>query len=121
MLKIKQIIKDKYWIVESGYGKVGTVRKLDNGFEYFNQDNNTKELLPNLDSFKETVVAETTGINLSTKGSQQQHPVLFPVEDETRALFKKAKDGKTIFVAGYYILKYDGMGGNTHFVLNWKH
>ena len=44
MLKIKQIIKDKYWIVESGYGKVGTVRKLDNGFEYFNQDNNTKEL-----------------------------------------------------------------------------
>ena len=77
-----------------------------------NQDNNTKEL-SNLDSSQETVVAETTGINPSTKG--QQIPVIF-VEDETRALFKKAKDGKTIFVAGYYILKYDGMGGNTHFV-----
>ena len=113
MLKIKQIIKDKYWIVESGYGKVGTVRKLDNGFEYFNQDNNTKELLPNLDSFKETVVAETTGINQEYKGFPTNTPVLFPVEDETRALFKKAKDGKTIFVAGYYILKYDGMG--------WQH
>ena len=65
------------------------------------------------------MVAETTGINRSTKGSTN-NPVL-SVEDETRALFKKAKDGKTIFVAGYYILKYDGMGGNTHFVLNWKH
>ena len=68
MLKIKQIIKDKYWIVESGYGKVGTVRKLDNGFEYFNQDNNTKELLPNLDSFKETVVTQTTNANQEYKG-----------------------------------------------------
>jgi len=29
--KIKEIIKDKYWIVEGQYGKVGTLRKVEAG------------------------------------------------------------------------------------------
>ena len=110
MLKIKQIIKDKYWIVESGYGKVGTVRKLDNGFEYFNQDNNTQELLPNLESFKETV--QKLQINQEYKGFQQ---IFVLLEDETRLYSKKLKMENNI-CCRLLALKYDGMGGNTHFV-----
>ena len=42
--KIKEIIKDKYWIVEGQYGKVGTLRKVDEGYEFFDQNNNKKGL-----------------------------------------------------------------------------
>jgi len=43
--KIKEIIKDKYWIVEGQYGKIGTLRKVEEGYEFFDQNNNKKELI----------------------------------------------------------------------------
>ena len=51
-LKIKEIIKEKYWIVEGQYGKVGTLRKVDTGYEFFDQNANTKEVLDSIESFK---------------------------------------------------------------------
>ena len=33
---IKEVIKNKFWIVESAYGKVGTIRSTEKGFEFYN-------------------------------------------------------------------------------------
>ena len=34
--KIKEVIKDKFWIVENTYGKVGTIRNTNDGYEFYN-------------------------------------------------------------------------------------
>ena len=31
---IKEVIKGKFWIVEGTYGKIGTIRSTNNGFEF---------------------------------------------------------------------------------------
>ena len=112
--KIKEIIKEKYWIVEGQFGKVGTLRKIDDGhYEFFDQNSNTTELLDSLKSFKSVNTAEIPSTLQEYKGLPTNTSILYPVEDDELPLFKKAKNGKTIFVAGYYILKYDGMG--------WQH
>jgi|TARA_B100001105_G_scaffold97539_1_gene77715 hypothetical protein len=112
--KIKEIIKEKYWIVEGQYGKVGTLRKIDEGhYEFFDQNSNTTELLDSLKSFKSVNTAEISGDLQVYKGLPTNTSILYPVEDDELPLFKKAENGKTIFVAGYYILKYEGMG--------WQH
>lgn len=112
--KIKEIIKEKYWIVEGQYGKVGTLRKVDNGhYEFFDQNSNTTELLDSLAGFKSVHTTEISGDLQEYKGLPTNTSILYPVEDDELPLFKKAKNGKTIFVAGYYILKYEGMG--------WQH
>ena len=111
--KIKEIIKDKYWIVEGQYGKVGTLRKVDDGYEFFDQNNNTKELLDSLESFKSVNTTVVSGAMQVYKGLPTNTSILYPVEHDTMPLFKKAEKGKTTFVAGYYILKYEGMG--------WQH
>ena len=112
--KIKEIIKEKYWIVEGQFGKVGTLRKIDDGhYEFFDQNSNTTELLDSLKSFKSVNITEIPSTLQEYKGLPTNTSILYPVEDDELPLFKKAKNGKTIFVAGYYILKYDGMG--------WQH
>ena len=108
-LKIKEIIKDKFWIVESPHGKAGTLRKLDDGYEFFDQNNNTKQLLDSLKSFKQANTAPITGSVQVYKGLPTNTVELYPVEHDSMPLFKKSLNAKTTFVAGYYILKYEGM------------
>lgn len=112
-LKIKEIIKEKYWIVSGQYGKVGTLRKVDIGYEFFDQNANTKEVLDSIESFKSVDTAVVGGDLQVYKGLPTNTSILYAVEHETLPLFTKTKNSKTIFVAGYYILKYDGMG--------WQH
>ena len=112
-LKIKEIIKEKYWIVEGQYGKVGTLRKVDTGYEFFDQNANTKEVLDSIESFKSVNTAVVGGDLQVHKGLPTNTSILYAVEHDTLPLFTKTKNSKTIFVAGYYILKYDGMG--------WQH
>ncbi len=112
-LKIKEIIKEKYWIVTDQYGKVGTLRTVDGGYEFFNQNSNTTELLDSLKSFKSVNTTEIPSTLQEYKGLPTNTSILYPVEDDELPLFKKAENGKTIFVAGYHILKYEGMG--------WQH
>ena len=94
-------------------GKVGTLRKVNEGYEFFDQNNNTKKLLDSLESFKSVATTEVSGVMQEYKGLPTNTSILYPVEHDTLPLFKKAEKGKTLFVAGYYILKYDGMG--------WQH
>ena len=111
--KIKEIITDKYWIVESAYAKIGTIRKVPEGYEFFDQIENTKTILDTLQGFKSATVAPTDTTMQVYKGLPTNATALYPVDHPTLPAFQKSKNGKTIFVAGYYILKYTGMG--------WQH
>ena len=112
---IKEVIKGKFWIVESTYGKVGTIRNTNNGFEFYNQVEDTTKILDSIDDFKTTGGSAVTAYTESQmyQGLPTNSPEIHPVEHETLPLFKKKANSKTTYVAGYYLLKYHGMG--------WQH
>ena len=49
--KIKEVIQDKFWIVENTYGKVEP-RNTDNGYEFYNLQTILLILLESIDKFK---------------------------------------------------------------------
>ena len=114
MFTTKELVKDKFWIVESSSGKIGTIRKVGDLYEFFDQRYKTTDFLETLEGFK---VAErklnVKAENQSLNGYPTNSGVLIPIEHETLPLFKKAEKGKTTYAAGYYILRYHGMG--------WQH
>lgn len=112
--KLKEVVKDKFWIVENSYGKVGTIRNTEAGYEFFNQTNETTTVLDNLDNFKIADSATQIKEALKTyKGLPTNSSSVYPVEHNELPLFRKTEKGKSVYVAGYYILKYEGMG--------WQH
>jgi hypothetical protein len=111
----KQIVKNKYWIVESQGSKVATIQAVDNGgFVYVSNDQrekfNTIKLLTKVHNVKfsrETVKAPNKSIN----GFVYEYPVTgraynvmwdikhkFPV-------YTKTSKSKSFFCAGYYVVK----------------
>lgn len=114
MYKTKELVKDKFWIVEANDSKIGTIRKQGNLFEFFDQRDKSTTMLETLDGFKATerkvnVKEESQSLN----GYPTNSSIVIPVEHESLPLFKKTQNAKTVFSAGYYILKYHGMG--------WQH
>ena len=113
--KIKEVIKGKFWIVENTYGKVGTIRSTDAGYEFYNQVEESTVMLDNIDAFKSAggsaVKADTE--SQTYQGLPTNSPEIHPVEHETLPLFKKKENSNTTYVAGYYIVKFSGMG--------WQH
>lgn len=114
MYNIKELVKDKFWIVEVSSSKIGTIRKQGELFEFFDQRNQTTASLNTLSDFK---IVDRPGITVVDHKSLNGYPtnssVVFAVEHATLPLFKKTEKGKSVHGAGYYILKYHGMG--------WQH
>ena len=107
MYNIKEIIKDKFWIVESKQGKIGTIRKVDDKYDFFNQINKTTEQLDTLADFQESV----QGTNISTgtqtcSGYPTNSAAVYCMENQKLPLFKKSEKANTIFAAGYYVIKF---------------
>ena len=86
---IKEVIKGKFWIVESTYGKVGTIRNTNNGFEFYNQVEDTTKILDSIDDFKTTGGSAVTADTESQmyQGLPTNSPEIHPVEHETLPLF----------------------------------
>lgn len=101
----KEIVADKFWIVENRYGKVGTVRKLDDGYEFFDQVTGNKQLLESLDQFTPSERTDNVA-NKTCNGFPTTSPTVFVVEHETLPVFKKSETANTLFAAGYYIIKF---------------
>jgi len=114
MYNTKELVKDKFWIVEANASKVGTIRKHGDVYEFFDQRTQTTTTLKTLNGFKEVKrnVAQPSECK-SLNGFPTNSPVVVQVEHEVLPLFRKAAKGKTVYAAGYYILKYHGMG--------WQH
>ena len=113
--KIKEVIKGKFWIVENTYGKVGTIRSTDNGYEFYNQVEESTTMLDSIDAFKSAggSAVSADAESQTYQGLPTNSPEIYPVEHETLPLFKKKENSNTTYVAGYYLLKYHGMG--------WQH
>ena len=114
MYTTKELIKDKFWIVEVSSSKIGTIRKQDDVFEFFDQRDKSITMLDTLDEFKEVERKETVSTeSQSLNGYPTNSAIVLPVEHDSLPLFRKTEKGKTTYAAGYYILKYHGMG--------WQH
>ena len=52
MFTTKELIKDKFWIVELDASKIGTIRRQEDAFEFFDQRDKSITMLESLDGFK---------------------------------------------------------------------
>ena len=111
MLKAREVIADKYWIVDDKSGrKVGTLRHCDSGYEFFDSRTNEKTIFDSIEDFNVTECQEVKDTNVLVNGYPSGVPNPTPVEHESLPVFRKTPTSKQEFVAGYYILKFDGMG-----------
>jgi hypothetical protein len=106
MYTTKEIVAGKFWIVESRHGKVGTVRKLDTGYEFFDQVSGNTQLLDTLDGFTPTAYTEQSNTTKTCNGFPTTSTTVFPMKHDTLPVFKKSESANTVFAAGYYIIKF---------------
>lgn len=106
MYTTKEIVADKFWIVESRHGKVGTVRKLDVGYEFFDQVSGNKQLLDTLDDFAPSEQTEQSSTTQLCNGFPTTSITVYPADHATLPVFKKSETANTLFAAGYYIIKF---------------
>jgi hypothetical protein len=114
MYTAQEVIKDKFWIVNEVHGKVGTLRCLPDGsYEFFDQRTNEKQILAALDSLfsmvdRDTETSEDVIKFIKGYPTATNNPV--EVEHDTLPLYVKTPTSKSVMAAGYYILKFSGMG-----------
>ena len=111
MLKANEVIAGKYWIVNSGDGrKVGTLRAIDAGYEFFDSRTNTTSTYDSMDEFNVLERGEVKEDNALIQGYPTGVSEPVAVVHDRLPAFTKTKTAKQVFVAGYYIVKFDGMG-----------
>ena len=99
-----ELIEDKFWIVESRIGKVGTIRKVSTGYEFFNQLDKTTTNIDNLNDFGSIEKQET---DLKTcQGYPTNSCIVYNGEHEKLPIFYKKPSMKQPHAAGYYIIKF---------------
>lgn len=111
MLKANEVIAGKYWIVNSGDGrKVGTLRAVDVGYEFFDSRTNSTSTFDSMDEFKVLERGEVKEDNALIQGYPTGVSDPVAVDHDRLPAFTKTKTAKQVFVAGYYIVKFEGMG-----------
>lgn len=112
MLKAQEVIKQKFWIVKNDHGKVGTLRSCDDGFEFFDQRNNTTNVLENIDELftvetkENSNLIQSVEINGFCTGLAQAHAV----EYKHYPAYTKTANATALYAAGFYIIKFHGTG-----------
>lgn len=113
----KEILKNKFWIVESEGEKVGTISFSDDnqymlsntqGTRFFK---NIKQLSKNLDAEITWTTTESTNNNaeLEVHGYPTSCVPYNPVLDVQKkiAMFTKSAKSKSLYCAGYFIIRFD--------------
>lgn len=114
MYKIQEVIKNKFWIVNSVYGKVGTLRfREDNKYEFFQHDSNESMLY---DSIDEIFVLEQNQVQqnkdlVMIDGLPTGYTSAEKVTGYDFSVFKKSKSSTTLHAAGYWVIKFTGSSG----------
>lgn len=116
MIKTKTILKDKFWIVEEGDNKVGTLTWNDD--KYVLSSKGTVSFFDNKRQLEKSL-----GVSITEKQTA------IPVQDNTKEvynyptsctpynemydvkrklpLFTKSAKSKSLYCAGYYIIRFD--------------
>jgi len=117
LLTAKPIIEDKFWIVEQDGEKFATLRKDENRFVMSNANGvqffpNRKSVLQHFgkDFFvvkikKEANNAEPNEVH-GFPTSANPHNSMFDIKKKL-PLFTKSKDSKSLYSAGYYVIRFD--------------
>jgi hypothetical protein len=117
-LHAKPIIKDKFWIIEQDGEKIATLRKNeDNRFVMSNEsgikiydtkDSITKQFGKNF--FVAKIIKESdNALPNEVHGygtSTAPHNAMFDIKRKL-PLFTKSEDSKSLYCAGYYVIKFD--------------
>ena len=115
-INAKEILKDKFWIVESEGEKLGTL-SVNEEKQYMLSDKegtrffrSLKQLKKNLDV--EITWTDTPGVSESDRevhGYPTSCTPYNPMYDVKRklALFTKSEKSKSLYCAGYYIIHFD--------------
>ena len=117
-LKAKPVLEDKFWIVEDEGQRVATLRKDEfSQFVFQNKDgvkiyNNKKSVTREFgdDFFVAKIVKEADNSNpkevhgFSTSTIPQN--AMYDIRQKL-PLFTKSKDSKSLYCAGYYVIKFE--------------
>jgi hypothetical protein len=113
MYKAQQVIKDKFWIVNNEYGKVGTLRKRDDEkFDFFDQTTEESQILDSIDDL--FVIEESSNSEkelVLVKGLPTGFTSAVEVEGYDFPVFKKSTTSTTLHAAGYWIIEFTGSAG----------
>lgn len=110
------VVKDKFWVVEEQGTKIATIQaKDDGGFVYVHDDQ--REYFPSVKILKQKYNIKFANKDKQTK-AKLNHLYGYPVSgraynqvyDVRRRLpvYSKTAKSKSLFCAGYYLIKFNG-------------
>ena len=116
MIKAKPILKNKFWIIENNGERIGTLSKQEDkrlmyscatGTEYFTDTKSFNSFIGGVSWDKASIsdgssTKEIHGFNTSTSPFN----VMYNVQKKL-PLFTKSKKSKSLYCAGYYIIKFE--------------
>jgi len=117
MINAKEVLKDKFWIVESKGERVGTLSVNEEKQFMYTNDTGTK-FFKNVKHLKKQLGAEiswTASPDTVVESTKEVHGYptscipynpIFDVKNKI-ALFTKSAKSKSLYCAGYYIIHFD--------------
>lgn len=116
MIKAKEILKNKFWLVENDGQKLGTISTAEDHFVY--SCHTGSQYFPKIENFKKIVGAEvvwstadsvTKPTDLDVHGYPTSSEPFNSVLDVKKKLplFTKSDKSKSLYCAGYYIIRFD--------------
>jgi len=116
-IKAKEVLKNKFWIVESDSERVGTL-SLSDDHQYMLSNSSGTRFFQNIKQLSKNLNAEITWTSTEQKSKNEQTEVhgfptsctpynpLFDVQKNI-ALFTKSDKSKSLYCAGYFIIRFE--------------
>tara|TARA_A100001388_G_scaffold245324_1_gene203775 strand:- start:300 stop:797 length:498 start_codon:yes stop_codon:yes gene_type:complete len=116
-IKAKPILKNKFWIIESGGERIGTLSKQEDkrymyscatGTEYFSDTKSFNSFIGGV-SWDKTSISDSNNTNKEIHGfstSTTPFNIMYNVQKKL-PLFTKSKKSKSLYCAGYYIIRFE--------------
>ena len=119
MIKVKPVLKDKFWIVEDEGERVGTLTAADDrfmfsstakGVQFFDSKRQLEKSIGET-VFETTITSERTEVDYEKEvygypTSTTPYNTLYDVKQRL-PLFTKSAKSKSLYCAGYYIIRFD--------------
>ena len=117
-LSAKEILKNKFWIVESEGEKVATL-SINEDSQYMFSNNTGTRFFKNIKQLSKNLNADITWTSINNEHPKEQdfevygystsctpYNPMFDVKQRL-ALFTKSEKSKSLYCAGYFIIKFD--------------
>ena len=116
-IKAKEIVDNKFWIVEEGDVRLGTISvndskfmfTSDQGTKFFDNERQLKKTFGKDFYWQKLEIKEHILIDKNVHGfptSGEPHNAMYDVKRRL-PLFTKSEKSKSLYCAGYYIIKFD--------------